>query len=215
MGFKTLIRSICKRLSFPGSGDWWERNYAAGGTSGEGSYGILAEFKAGFLNKLVADENIATVIEFGCGDGNQLDLASYPRYLGIDVSQTAVQLCAQRFLGDPTKTFLTLANYKGEKAECALSLDVIYHLVEDRVFHEYMDRLFAAAERHVIIYSTNHDESYGPGVHVRHRNFTSWVSQNAKSWNLLDRIANPHKPTASDADRKSSSPADFYIFRRS
>lgn len=214
MGIKTLFRNICKRLSFPGSGDYWERNYAGGGTSGEGSYGVLAQFKAEFLNKLVVDEAITSIIEFGCGDGNQLSLAAYPHYIGIDVSKTAVQLCTSRFLSDPTKVFLTLADYNGQKADCALSLDVIYHLVEDAVFDDYMDRLFAAAERYVIVYSTNHNETYGPGVHVRHRNFTSWVSQHAKQWNLLDRIANPHKPQAPDSDRSASSSAEFYIYQR-
>jgi len=214
MGIKTLFRNIWRRISFPGSGEYWEQNYAGGGTSGEGSYGILARFKADFLNKFVSEEHIETLIEFGCGDGNQLAMASYPRYIGVDVSRSAVQMCARKFLDDPSKTFLTLAGYNGERAECALSLDVIYHLVEDPVFHEYMNRLFAAADRFVIVFSTNHDESYGPGVHVRHRRFTEWVSQNAKPWRLLEQVANPHKPAGADADRESSSPADFYIFRR-
>jgi hypothetical protein len=36
-----------------------------------------------------------------------------------------------------------------------LSLDVIYHLVEDEVFDAYMRSLFAHAGRFVVIYSSN------------------------------------------------------------
>jgi ubiquitin C len=39
-----------RRLAFPGSGSFWETVYREGGTSGPGSYGRLAEFKAEVLN---------------------------------------------------------------------------------------------------------------------------------------------------------------------
>ncbi|TAT59972.1 hypothetical protein EGM92_29840 [Enterobacter cloacae] len=32
------------------------------------------------------------MMEFGCGDGNQLSLADYPRYTGFDISDHAIQL---------------------------------------------------------------------------------------------------------------------------
>lgn len=43
-----------------------------GGTSGAGSYGVLAEFKAEVINSLLLEHSILTAIEFGCGDGSQL-----------------------------------------------------------------------------------------------------------------------------------------------
>ena len=49
--------------------------YASGGSSGPGSYGRLAAGKADFLNRFVEDHQIKTVLEIGCGDGNQLSLA--------------------------------------------------------------------------------------------------------------------------------------------
>ena len=58
-----------------------------------------------FLNNFVNKNNIDSVIEFGCGDGHQLSLADYPRYIGLDVSRTAIELCSHRFLNDPTKSF--------------------------------------------------------------------------------------------------------------
>ena len=127
---------------FQGSERYWEHRYESGGHSGDGSYGRLAEFKAEILNAFVLRNGIASVIEYGCGDGNQLGLSRYPAYIGFDVSANAVSRCRERFSGDDTKTFKLMTEYGGETAELTLSLDVLYHLVEENVFLEYMNRLF-------------------------------------------------------------------------
>src|SRR5688572_13218080 len=90
---------------FPGSSPYWNKRYEGGGTSGAGSYGRLASFKADFLNNFVQEHDVGSVIEFGCGDGAQLGLAAYPKYIGLDVSPTAIKLCVSRFAGDSTKSF--------------------------------------------------------------------------------------------------------------
>ena len=45
------------------------------------------------------------MIEFGCGDGNQLELAHYPAYVGCDISKTAVAVCQEKFINDASKIF--------------------------------------------------------------------------------------------------------------
>jgi hypothetical protein len=50
----------------------WENRYKANGNSGAGSYGVLCEYKAKFINKFIIDNNCKNVIEFGSGDGNQM-----------------------------------------------------------------------------------------------------------------------------------------------
>ncbi len=63
-----VLRAVnVRRLGMTGSVDYWERNYATGGTSGEGSYGPLADFKARILNSFVAEHDVRSVIELGCG----------------------------------------------------------------------------------------------------------------------------------------------------
>jgi hypothetical protein len=98
------------------------------------------------------------------------------------------------------------------KADLTLSLDVIYHLVEDQVFEEYMSALFAASRRWVIVYSSNHD-AQPEAVHVRHREFTRWVARHWPDFQLKERIANAFPFDA--ADPQQTSFADFYIFERS
>ena len=94
----------------------------------------MAEFKSHFLNQFVKDKQIKHVLELGCGDGNQLSYAKYPKYTGFDVSPDAVSMCAKKFSADLTKTFHLLDEYTPADYDLSLSLDVIYHLVEQPVF---------------------------------------------------------------------------------
>lgn len=201
-----------RALDFTTSEDYWEKRYAYGGDSGAGSYGQLAEYKAEVLNDFVVQHGISSVIEFGSGDGHQLSLAKYPEYVGVDVSETAVLACRQKFSGDSGKTFVTLSEYSGQKADLALSLDVIFHLVEDESFTAYMKTLFDAADRFVIIYSSNTNEQH-KAPHVRHRKFTDWADQNRTEFPLIAYIPNIFPYDVNDPDNTSF--ADFYIFQRS
>ena len=189
--YRTLATGGREQHKFPGSKAYWEQRYSEGGDSGAGSYQLFAEFKAQVLNEFIAEKRISSVIELGCGDGNQLKLAKYPNYLGFDVSPTAVAKCKDIFELDETKSFHLVSEFNGQRAELALSLDVIYHLVEDDVFESYMQTLFAAADRYVIIYSSDSNDNRGyEGTHVRHRKLTKWVGQRALEWSLTKRIPN-------------------------
>ena len=218
MTIKDLLRPIpgMRRLSllrqqiaFRSSVSYWERRYARGGTSGDGSYGILGEIKAAFLNGFVQEYVVRSVIEFGCGDGHQLAMSVYPRYVGLDVSRTALELCKHRFAEDETKSFFL---YDGAyfvdhdclfSAELSISLDVIYHLIEDLVFETYMRHLFAAAGRFVVVYST--DVEARATAHVRHRRFTVWVEAHLPEWKLMRVARGPNQGPIR---------ADFYVYQR-
>jgi Methyltransferase domain len=206
-----VVRLIRRQPDFQ-SAQYWEDRYRAGGNSGAGSYDRLAEFKADVLNDFVHRNRVSSVIELGCGDGAQLELADYPSYIGVDVSAKAVDICRRQYANDADKAFCTTDGLLlHATADLALSLDVIYHLVEDSVFDAYMRQLFERARRFVIIYSSDKDEEW-KSSHVRHRKFTDWIKQNESDWALLQRINNkyPYDPD-NEAD---TSFADFYIFHR-
>ena len=202
-----------RRNRFDGSANYWEDRYTGGGNSGAGSYKRLAEFKAAFLNDFVEMNGIRSVVEFGSGDGAQLELARYPHYIGVDVSKTAVAATRSRFAGDSSKRFYESTEFpEGTRADLALSLDVIYHLVEDEVFDAYMRTLFNAASRFVIIYSSN-DDSGASAPHVRHRRFTDWIASKCPDFRLQSHVPNAYPLDMSDPDNTSF--ADFYIFEPS
>lgn len=195
------------------SGNYWENRYKSGNNSGAGSYNVLAEFKAEVLNEFTEREHIQSVIEFGSGDGNQLKYFNFKKYLGFDISKTAVANCRKIYASDSSKSFQTVANYKDEKADLTLSLDVLYHLVEYEVYHNYLNLLFNSSTKFVIVYSSNDDnhENNNVSPHVKHREFTKWVEQNKPEFNLEQFIPNKY-PYMGNND--VSSYADFYIFKK-
>jgi SAM-dependent methyltransferase len=201
------------RHRFRGSSSYWEQRYRRGGTSGAGSFRHLAEFKAETLNDFVARVGIQSVIEFGCGDGAQLALAGYPRYVGIDVTKSSISTCRQRFAGDATKSFYLSSRMPADlgRFDLVLSLDVIYHLVEDEVFDAYMRSLFAHAGRFVVIYSSN-KVAPGDAPHVRHRLFTHWIEVHEPQWRQTGYL--PNKYPFDPARPAETSFADFYFFER-
>jgi SAM-dependent methyltransferase len=209
---------VTDALPSPGSSAYWERRYRKGRNSGPGSYSRLARFKADTVNRLVAEDDIFSVIEFGCGDGNQLSLMQYKRYCGIDVSPTAIANCRRIFAADPTKRFLLPGELaQNERFDCSISLDVIFHLLEDDVFEHYMEDLFRFATRRVIVYSSDCDDRtfemrHGvlPAPHVRHRPFTRWIERNAPHWRALQVIANDYPFDVSDQNNTSF--ADFHVY---
>jgi len=170
------------------------------------------------LNSYVRNHNIQTVIDLGCGDGNQLTLAKYPTYHGLDVSPTVLEQCRTRFANDATKRFSLYdpetfdPSAPANSAELALSLDVIYHLLEDDTYDAYMRHLFAAAKKYVIIYSNDTDHT-PPHLssHIRFREFSDWVMEHAPNWKLIDHIENPYPLQDSPGDESF---CDFFIYER-
>jgi SAM-dependent methyltransferase len=191
------------------SAGYWETRYRSGGTSGAGSHGRLASYKAGVINTLVAQQRIASVIDLGCGDGSLLPLLALPGYVGVDVSPAALVRCAARC---PQHRFVLFdALDTVPPAELALSVDVIFHLVEDAVFEDHVAALFGHATRLVLVYASNFDRGW-PSPHVRHRRFTDHVAATQPDWRLLAHEPNRYPFDPENPDDTSF--ADFFLFGR-
>ncbi|GAA1687910.1 hypothetical protein GCM10009830_39350 [Glycomyces endophyticus] len=205
---------------FPGSAAYWEQRYASGGNSGAGSRGELAEFKADVLNGFAAEHGVETVIEFGCGDGEQLSYAKYPRYLGFDVAPTQLRRTMARYADDPTKSFALydptcFADPAGLiTADMVQSLDVIYHLIEDDVYEKHLEHVFGAARRFVVLFTSDGDDPSLAGTfapHVRNRPILRDVAERFPGWRLRKRIDHPRPWSEHGA---AGSIADFFIYER-
>ncbi len=196
---------------FTNSSDFWENRYKSGGTSGPGSYDVLAEFKAKIINDLLRQLQVHSMFELGCGDGNQLSMLQLPHYTGVDVSSTIIEKCKKQFKDDPLKRFVLLEEFTQGPFEMGLSLDVIYHLVEDDVYHDHLKLLFERSQRFVLIYSSNEVQQETTALHVKHRKFTEDVAALYKKWALVKHIPNEHP---FDGDFNTGSSADFFLFAR-
>ena len=209
---KSLLRKI-KGLIFSFSSSlYWKKRYLKGGDSGYGSSGYLAEFKAGIINNFIDNNSINTVIEFGSGDGNQLKYMNYKNYIGFDVSNYIIKKCRKNYKDDGTKQFNLYSNYNNEISELTLSLDVIFHLIEEDIFIDYMNKLFNASNKYVIIYSSNTNNQLTHMVkHFRNRKFTDWIEVNRPDFKLIKFIKNqfPYEKL-----KEKGSVSDFYIWQK-
>jgi cyclopropane fatty-acyl-phospholipid synthase-like methyltransferase len=218
-----MIKKIRKKLykiytnaKFTTSEEYWEERYTSGGNSGAGSYGKFSLFKAEIINDFIKNNKIKTVLEFGCGDGNQLSLLNTENYIGLDVSKTVIQKCIKKFNKDEHKSFFIYEPYcfldKNKIFFCdlTLSLDVLFHLIEQDIFEKYLTDLFSSSKKYVIIYSSNYNSSQTG--HEKRRNFTDWIEKNAKNFKLIEKIPNKYPPyDGKNPDETCSS--DFYIYR--
>jgi SAM-dependent methyltransferase len=213
-----MFSIIKKRLKEFRSAEYWETRYRSGGNSGAGSYNHLALFKAEVINTLLKEFNISTVVEFGCGDGNQLSLLSMEKYIGLDVSPTAIQKCIGKFEGDQAKSFYLYNSFCFKdaaelfKMECSMSLDVLFHLVEQKVYDIYLDHLFSSAGKIVIIYAANLDIPL-QSTHEYYRMFTKDIEIKYPQWELTRTIKNRYP--AKNFEDQEGSLADFFVFKRS
>ncbi len=218
----SLLTAIKNRLGFGprpiefgNSQQYWEQRYQKGGDSGEGSYGKLARYKADVINSFAQSKGIQTAIEFGCGDGNQASLLQLPSYTGIDISKKCVDECTV-MLGPRGYEFKLLKDYLDSRTlsayDLSLSLDVIYHLVEDAIFAEYIANLLGASKKYSLIYASNFD-LYEPSLpHVRHRNFVDHIAKFHPEWSLITVYPNPLlKPHDS---KEYGSFAQFHLFEK-
>lgn len=194
---------------------YWEKRYSSGGNSGRGSYGRLQSFKTAAINDIAVRYRLHSAVEFGCGDGAQLAGFAFTDYHGVDVSATVIAQNRAHYKANPSRSFWDLSEISKCLAhgpfDVALSLDVIFHLVNDLEFDTYMRNVFASNCRFVIVYSSNYYE--GPRSetpHVRHRRFTDWIDDHASQYRLLEMVENPYsRRLIMDGDQSNS---DFYVF---
>ncbi|AHF17090.1 hypothetical protein NIASO_01485 [Niabella soli DSM 19437] len=209
-----MFRAFSKKdIPFDTSKHYWEERYKSGGNSGDGSYGRLATFKAEIINNAINEYSIKSAIELGCGDGNQLKQLLYPSYIGLDISESVIARCNKIFSQDKSKRFMINSEevveqlIRTEQFDLALSIDVIYHLVEFEVFETYLKNLFTLSDKFVIIYSTDFDKK--EAAHVIHRKFTDWVASHRLDWELISEILNPYPGVG-----EQESLANFYVFKK-
>lgn len=184
---------------------YWNNRYVKGGNSGAGSYNNLAQFKGDVINNFIEKNEIKSIVDYGVGDGNQLKLINTEKliYTGIDVSEFIISKCKEEFKDDITKRFIHADNIDNElKAELVISCDVIYHLIEEHVYKEYMEKLFSMSKKYVIIYAKNED--INRAVHVKFRKFSNYIESNLPEWTCKEHIINKVKPEASS----------FYIYKK-
>jgi hypothetical protein len=166
--------------------EYWDRRYRAGKDSGEGSRAERGSFKAQYVSALIKERQIASVVDWGCGDGQvfeKIDLHG-ATYTGLDVSLTVIERQRAQFSGRPECRFELPDGYdRRNRSDLALSMDVLVHLPGDEDYHDYLSNLFDSAERFVLVYSTDRPSGRTAG-HVRRRKFSADIAERFPEWEL-------------------------------
>ncbi len=63
----------------------------------------MPSLKQILINKFIKSNNVTSIIEFGCGDGNQLSYFEIFKYIGLDVSRQAIKNCKKKYAKDNSK----------------------------------------------------------------------------------------------------------------
>ncbi|MBI0582574.1 MAG: class I SAM-dependent methyltransferase [Methanomassiliicoccales archaeon] len=181
---------------------YWENRYRVGDNSGSGSYELLAEYKAEVLNEFVKKKDVDRVIEFGCGDGNQLSLYKFNTYLGLDVSEKSIELNMERYSDDYTKSFMLydpdhFANGGFLKADLVICIDVLYHITDESDFKKTLRDIFDSSSKYVALYTnTKIFEGGRTSNHIKYRDIFPYLSSFSE-FSIDSVLENPHADKSS------------------
>jgi SAM-dependent methyltransferase len=191
--------------------DYWEHRYLAGGNSGAGSKGGLLSWKADIVNAIIRENGVKSCLELGSGDGKFANLLNLKSYIGYDISPSAITL-ANQHIYKPNFKVKSKTPFVLRKFDIAISIDVIYHILDKKDFDNHMTKLFSAAKRLVVIYSWPQKPSETMSAHIAFNDFRSWAELQAPGWQLVDHI--PNKFPFDEDNPNHTSRSEFFVYRR-
>jgi SAM-dependent methyltransferase len=122
--------------------------------SGVGSRGWAAVIKQDIFRRIIAANNIRTIVDIGCGDmcwyteGLLTDL----EYIGVDISDLIIRKNKERF---PELTFITqdiAKDYpKGIEADLCICFDMLLHQCDERQFDNALRNLLRVTRKYGLI----------------------------------------------------------------
>lgn len=195
------------------SNEYWEHRYKNDGTSGDGSYGKLATFKGKILDNFIKEHDVKSILDLGCGDGNQLKYYNTTNinYTGVDPSITIINKLKETYEDDKNKQFIVLDENINTKAELTMSCDVLFHLINFNIWEKHIDNLFNISTKYVIIYAYDVDQEWDN--HCKSRKFTDFIKNKYSNWQLTKVIKNEY-PLFEGCDDNEASMSDFYFYKK-
>lgn len=203
-----------KHLDYRG---YWEKRYSTGGNSGAGSYGEHAAYKASVVNRLIEQHGIHSILELGCGDGNQLGLLEAERYVGVDISRAAVDRCRNAYAHDHSKQFMIYAPREHLDLgmfDMTLSLEVLMHVIDEADYVATVEKLFAHSSNLVVILAPLFPLlKYERGSHERHRELMPYLRND--DFELVEQIIHPSVTLEQRREGEiGQMSSDFVVLRR-
>lgn len=152
---------------------YWEERYAKGQNSGSGSYGENAKFKANVINRVIEDYDCRDMVEFGCGDGNQMTLFNPIPYIGYDISQTIIAKNQVKYSNLSHAEFEVIDmdwDYSRIR-DLSICVDVLFHLTIKKDWERLIDIVCSAAKKAIVIVTNTEviPKEYFPHVNFKRK----------------------------------------------
>ncbi len=207
-----------KKKTVSSSETYWRGRYADTsskffkGASGNGKLPFRTRYKSKIINSVISTHSVESILDLGCGDGSLTSKIKCKKYFGIEIDKNLTDELRRQYENQPNYNFSTaLEDSWPESFDLSLSIDVIFHLLEDEVYIKYMNMLFMGNAELVLIKSSNHDEvGIGRNAHILHRNFTKNISANFPEYKLIAKYGPRRKKiylSISDRDL-------FFLYKR-
>lgn len=198
---------------------YWDKRYLSGGDSGAGSFGANSSWKADIVNQVISTYQVNTVLEFGCGDGNQLLKFEIPEYRGLDVSSMAVDTCREVFKNDKSKSFQVIrpgSNVDFSSAQLVMSLEVFMHITLEEDYLWTLEKIFESSGKFVLIQAPLFEYMLFPKhSHEKYRDIFRYLIDYLDTWSIIDLFVHPSVTTA---DRRKNvvgeMSSDFILLQR-
>jgi hypothetical protein len=119
------------------------------------------------------------------------------------------------------KAFMEFDNTKNnnidafKRAKMTISLDVLYHFVEQHVYESYLSTLFGMSKKYVVIYASDNENIKTYSAHVLIRSFTGYIKEHFKDFELVEIIKNRyHSEDSAETGTSEWSWSDFFIYKK-
>lgn len=139
--------------------NYWGTNDAGEGTSGGGSTEEVTREYRLFLERLIREENITSVVDGGCGDWEFSQFVDWggADYLGIDISHVAIQRVQERFSGPKVRFEQGSVIDPLPPADLLIVKDVLMHLpIED--IHTFIENNLQPGRYKIALLTHNRSE---------------------------------------------------------
>jgi hypothetical protein len=119
--------------------------------------------------------------------------ATLDEYQGIDVARSAVERCRELYRDHPNCRFDGYDTVEWKRYDLALSLDVLYHIIDYREYVSYLRRLFGCSD-YVLLYA-NREARPGEVAHIVNRDNLGEIAKLDLPTELIEQQQHPTKST--------------------
>ncbi len=153
------------------------KNYPQLG-SGVGSRGEILDYKRRLLKYVTFPFKLKKVLDVGCGDLEFTKTIEFKNYLGIDLSNEALELCRQK---RPDWDFQNVSiNDTDGVFDLVMCFDVLIHQSSQKDFENLLNSICEKSQNRILIGAYANAPEFGSDITYYYYNFIDYVKKHPK-----------------------------------